>query len=65
MPHTGHCPELAGAFQAEKERPFTVKALLFDDLVGAGEDRRWDRQPECCSGLEVDDQLELSRLLYR
>ena len=24
--HTGHCPELVGAFRAEKERPFTLWA---------------------------------------
>jgi hypothetical protein len=24
MPHTGHCPELVGAFRSEKERPFTL-----------------------------------------
>ena len=35
---------------------------LFDDLVGAGEDRRWDRQTERVSGFAVDDQLEICRL---
>jgi hypothetical protein len=35
----------------------------FDDLVGAGEDRWRDRQPECRCGLEVDDKVEFYRLL--
>ena len=38
---------------------------LFDYLVGAGEQRRWDFQPEYFSGFKVDDQLELGRLLDR
>jgi len=30
-------------------------AHLFDHLVGAGEDRWWDGQPECLGGIQVDD----------
>jgi hypothetical protein len=41
----------------------TLRSL--DDLVGAGEDRRWDRQPERFRGLQIDHQLELRRLLDR
>src|SRR5439155_4418206 len=37
----------------------------FDDLVGAGEDRRRDRQAERRGSLEIDDQLECGWLLHR
>src|SRR5215470_12935426 len=36
---------------------------LLDQLVGAREQRRRDRQPERLGDLDVNDQLELSRLL--
>jgi hypothetical protein len=36
---------------------------LFDDLVGAGEDRWRHGQPERFGGLEIDDQLEVGRLV--
>src|SRR5215469_8468116 len=35
-----------------------------DDLVGAGEDRRRDRQAERLRGLQIDNQFEPSRLLH-
>jgi hypothetical protein len=38
---------------------------LFDHLIGANQKRFWDCEPECIRGLEVDYQLELSRLLDR
>ena len=39
--------------------------LLFDDLVGAGENRWRDRQPERLRGLEINDQLEVRWLQNR
>src|SRR5262245_65936011 len=39
-------------------------ALLFDHLVGAGEQRRRVK-PKRLGGLEVDRQFELGRLLHR
>jgi len=38
---------------------------LFDDLLGAGEDRWRDRQAERLGGIEIDHQLEGRRLLDR
>jgi hypothetical protein len=42
-----------------------LRVPSFDDLVGAGEDQGRDRQAEHLGSLQVDDQLECRRLLYR
>jgi len=39
------------------------RARRLDDLVRSHENRLRDREAERLGGLEVDDQLELSRLL--
>src|SRR5262249_56991796 len=36
----------------------------FDDLVGSGEQRRWDGDVEQPGGLVVDNQFELARALH-
>jgi hypothetical protein len=37
----------------------------FDNLVGAGEDRRWHGEAQCRGGLKIDNQPEDRRLLDR
>ena len=43
----------------------TSRPVSLDDLVGAGEERLRHGQAERLRGLEIDDQLEPSRLLDR
>jgi hypothetical protein len=39
--------------------------MELDHLIGAREQRRWHLEAERLRGLEIDDQLELGRLLDR
>src|SRR5260370_30477458 len=39
--------------------------VSFAHLVGGGEQGRWHRKAKCLGGLEIDDKLEVSRLLDR
>ena len=63
MPHTGHWPELVGRFERKRAAIHSDGGCLFDDLVGAGEDRWRHSEGERRGRLEVDDQLEPGRLL--
>ena len=39
--------------------------ILFDQFVGAAEQRHWNSEAERLGGLKVDDQLEFGRSLNR
>jgi hypothetical protein len=41
------------------------RASLFDPLIGTGEERRRDVKVDRLGGLQVDDEIKLSRLLDR
>ena len=45
--------------------PPVPRAISFDYLVGAGEERRWQTDPKCLGRFEIDDQLESGWLLDR
>src|SRR3954467_4939845 len=42
-----------------------MRAASFNHLVGAGEERGWDRETESPGRFEIDDQLEPSGVLLR
>ena len=39
--------------------------LLFDDLVGAGEDQGRDRQADAVGGFQIDNEFEFRGLINR
>jgi hypothetical protein len=60
---TNGCTLALTARLRKTERQARTGMRSFDDLVGAGEDRGRDRQPEGLGGVEIDNQLEGGRLL--
>ena len=69
MSQTGYERSFECVVQVAQEQTFAATAtkscLSADHLIGTQEGRRWDRQPECFGRLEIDDQFEHGRLLYR
>jgi hypothetical protein len=45
--------------------PNSEVVASFDHLVGTSEQREWDREAKCPSGLEVDGHLDFRDLLHR
>src|SRR5882672_4984312 len=54
------CPRSERPWRTESNS--AIDRALLNHLIRALQERRRDRQPEGLRGLEVDDQLELSRL---
>src|SRR6476660_5356397 len=45
--------------------PLSLLQASFNNLVGAGEQHRWNFEAERLGGLEIENQLDLCRLLDR
>src|SRR4029450_14161743 len=61
----GVCAQLAkGHFTAPPSREMNSRRS-FDHLVGAQEKGFRDRQPDCLGSRQIDDKIELGRLLDR
>ena len=59
------CYSLLGPDFHRLDRTSLRLAHLFDHFVGDGEDTRRNGKAERFGSLEIDDQLEFSRLLHR
>ena len=61
---SGRYPLLGPDFH-RPDRTSLRLAHSFDHLVGAGEQRWWDSEAERLSSRQIDDEIELGRLLHR
>src|SRR5262249_39016343 len=60
----GHSRSAASCRTHAPRQTTCALASLFDHLVGAREQRGWDREAECLGGLEVDHEVVLGRHLH-
>ena len=56
----GTCP----LYTSQKRASTSALRQLFNNLIGAGKERRRHGEADCLSGLEVDHQLEFGRALH-
>jgi len=64
-PATGPFPLSMQTFSRRHSTSERCHKRSFDHLVGAGQDRLWDRKAERLRGLEIDHELELRGRLHR
>ena len=66
-PESGHqlsalgCPLCA----TSRHSALRQRLVLFDDLVGGGQQRRWHVEIECFGGFAINDKVEFGWSLHR
>ncbi len=59
----GRCRKSATRRREQPQQNHCRRCCLFDHLVSRGEQRLWHRQAKSLSGLKIDSEFELRRLL--
>jgi hypothetical protein len=64
LPESGRIADIGGCLKCAKSRREQMqrRAVLFDHLVSAGEQRRWNVEAKSPRGLEINHEFKLSGL---